>query len=83
MHLFMFFFVAILFFVLTPGIVLTVPAKSSKTTVAMVHAVIFALVWTLIHKTVWDYGVKNGWVIPSRRGPIMLEGMENKKHDKK
>ena len=78
MHIFMFLFVALLFFVLTPGIVLTIPAKGSKTMVALVHSVVFALVWTLIHKTVWDYGVKNGWIVPGRHHR-MMEGMESKK----
>jgi uncharacterized membrane protein len=45
--------VAALFFVLTPGILLSLPAGGSKTTVALTHAVVFALVWHLTHKFVW------------------------------
>ncbi len=59
----MFVFVALLFFVLTPGIVLTVPSGSSKTTVALTHAVVFAIIFTLTHKMVWDWGVSNGWIV--------------------
>jgi hypothetical protein len=62
MHLFMFLFVAVLFFVLTPGIVLSLPPKGSKTVVALTHAIVFALIWTLIHKTVWNWGIATGWI---------------------
>ena len=50
----MFLFNILLFFVLTPGILLTIPSKSSKTTVTLVHAVIFALVLHLTNKLVWN-----------------------------
>ena len=43
----------ILFFVLTPGVLVTLPRKGSKMMVALVHALIFAVVWTLTHKIVW------------------------------
>jgi len=46
-------YVAALFFVLTPGVVLTVPSGGTRTTVALVHAVVFAVVWMLTHKLVW------------------------------
>ena len=52
-HLFMFLFSALLFFVLTPGILLTIPSKSSKCVVALVHALVFATVWYFTHKIVW------------------------------
>jgi len=45
-------FAALLFFVLTPGVLVTIPAGGSRTTVALVHAVVFALVWSLTHKMV-------------------------------
>ena len=54
LNLCMFLFNILLFFVLTPGILLTIPSKSSKTTVALVHAVIFALVLHLTNKLVWN-----------------------------
>jgi hypothetical protein len=37
-------FVAVLFFLLTPGILLSLPPKSSKYVVAFVHAIVFAVV---------------------------------------
>lgn len=57
-HLCMYLFSALLFFVLTPGILLTVPPKSSKNAVALVHALVFAIVWHFTHKLVW-YATEN------------------------
>jgi hypothetical protein len=54
-HLYMSLFVALLFFVLTPGILLSLPAGGSKKMVAATHAVVFALVYHLTHKAVWNY----------------------------
>ena len=53
-HLCMFIFATLLFFVLTPGILLSLPPKSKPNTVALVHALVFALVWSLIYKMVWN-----------------------------
>lgn len=50
----MFVYAFLLFFVLTPGILLSLPPKSGKITVALTHALVFALVWTLTHKMVWQ-----------------------------
>ncbi len=38
-------YVFLLFFILTPGILLRLPPKGSKVTVALVHAGVFALVY--------------------------------------
>lgn len=46
-------YIAVLFFVLTPGILVTLPPKSSKLIVAGFHAIVFALVWHFTHKMVW------------------------------
>ena len=43
-HLYMFLFSALLFFVLTPGILLSLPPDSSKYIVALVHSLVFATV---------------------------------------
>jgi len=53
MNVYMTLFTALLFFVLTPGVVLTLPKGGDKMTVAAVHAVVFALVYHLTHKAVW------------------------------
>lgn len=51
MKLIAFFFIVALFVVLTPGIFLTLPKKTSnKWTVALVHGVIFAIVWFIFYK---------------------------------
>jgi len=49
-HPLMILFTALLFFVLTPGILLTLPAQGSLATKAMVHAFVFALVYHFTHK---------------------------------
>ena len=48
-------FVALLFFVLTHGVLLSLPAGGSKKMVAATHAVVFALVYHLTHKAVSNY----------------------------
>ena len=53
-HLYMFLFSALLFYVLTPGILLTIPPKSSKTIVALVHALVFSTVWYFTHNLFWN-----------------------------
>ena len=40
---------ALLFFVLTPGVVLSLPPGGSKMVVAATHAVVFAIVHKLLH----------------------------------
>jgi hypothetical protein len=52
-NLLMSLFVALLFVVLTPGILLRLPSKGSKLTVAVVHGIIFAIVFHFTHKMVW------------------------------
>jgi hypothetical protein len=46
-------YAAVLFFVLTPGVLLSLPPGGSRTTVALSHAVVFGLVWALTHKAVY------------------------------
>jgi hypothetical protein len=58
----MFLFTILLFFVLSPGILFTIPKKSSKKTVAIVHGLLFAIIWCLIYKC--------GWVITEGFAPI-------------
>jgi hypothetical protein len=47
-------YLAILFFVLTPGILVSLPPRGNKFTVAAFHAVVFAIVWHFTHKLVWN-----------------------------
>jgi len=48
-------FTALLFVVLTPGVLLTIPPKGSKLVVAVVHGLVFALVYHFTHKAVWAW----------------------------
>jgi hypothetical protein len=51
-------YAAILFFVLTPGILVSLPPKSSKMMVAATHAIIFALVLGFTCKMVWKFSMR-------------------------
>jgi hypothetical protein len=53
MSVVMFVYAFLLFFVLTPGILVYLPPKGSKKIVAGVHALVFAIVWSITHKIVW------------------------------
>lgn len=53
MHWLMSLYTALLFFVLVPGVLVTLPPGGKKTTVALVHAVVFAALYHLTHKMVW------------------------------
>ena len=37
----------VLFFLLTPGVLITLPPKGSKLVVGLVHALVYAVVWSL------------------------------------
>jgi hypothetical protein len=52
MQIYMTLFIAALFYALTPGILITLPPKGSKMVVALTHAVVFAVVYGLVHKAV-------------------------------
>lgn len=48
-------FAAVLFWALTPGNLVTFPGGASRTTVNLVHAALFGVVWALTHRTVAVY----------------------------
>ena len=54
-HPMMLLFIATLFFVLTPGVLLSLPPNSTKYVVAATHAVVFALVYHFTHKLALQY----------------------------
>jgi hypothetical protein len=59
---------AILFFILSPGVLLRLPKNGDKFTVAGVHAVVFALIFGLTYKFVWKMGARlrlEGFEMPS------------------
>jgi hypothetical protein len=69
------FYAAILFFVLTPAVLVRLPPKGGKFTVAAVHAVVFALVFHFTHKLVWQLSMGLGLPMPIRK-----EGLEEREH---
>ena len=58
-------YAAVLFFLLTPAILLRLPRNGNKFTVAGVHALVFAVIFHFTHKIVWRLGAR-------------MEGMDNK-----
>jgi hypothetical protein len=46
-------YAAVLFYLLTPGVLVSLPPGGSRMTVALTHAVVFGVVWMLTHKLVW------------------------------
>ena len=58
MNVLMILYVFVLFFVLTPGILVTLPPKGSKMVVAAVHAIVFSLILWATHKMVWKFTSK-------------------------
>jgi hypothetical protein len=46
-------YIFVLFFILTPGILLRLPPKGSKMTVALVHGAVFAFIYHFTHRFVW------------------------------
>jgi len=53
MNLLMTLYIAALFVLLTPGVLVKLPPKGSLLTVAIVHGLIFALIYHLSHRTVY------------------------------
>jgi hypothetical protein len=45
-------YVAVLFFLLAPGVLVTLPPGGSRMTVLLTHAVVAGLVWALTHRAV-------------------------------
>jgi len=52
-------YIALLFVLLSPGILVRLPPGGSKLTVAITHGIVFALLFYITHKTVWNYFYKS------------------------
>ena len=61
-------YTAILFFVLTPNVLLRLPPKGKPLLVAAVHAIIFALVYHFTHMLVWKMSMGMNTPVPHRDG---------------
>jgi hypothetical protein len=60
MNAFVFVYIVLLFVVLTPGILVSLPPKGGKYAVAITHAVVFGAVWWITHKYVWQLSLRVG-----------------------
>jgi hypothetical protein len=69
-------YAALLFFLLTPSVLVRLPPNGGKYTVAAFHGLVFALVFHFTHKTVWQLSL--GMSAPMNK----KEGMENEKKEK-
>jgi len=54
MNFLMFFFLALLAFLLSPGVLVSLPPGGSKKVVALTHAVVLAAVYALTHRMVMN-----------------------------
>ena len=54
LHLAFTLFLAVLFFVLTPGVLLSIPKSGSLQKKAAVHAVVFGVIFHFTHQFVWN-----------------------------
>jgi hypothetical protein len=54
MNLMMFLYLAVLAFLLTPGVLLRLPPGGSPTTVAVTHALVLSLVYGLTSKMIYQ-----------------------------
>jgi len=73
------FYAAILFFLLTPGVLLSLPPKGGKFTVAGVHALVFVLIFHFTHKMVWQVSMGMGMPMPVRKESL-TEGATTQKN---
>ena len=47
-------YIVILFTLLTPGVLVSLPPRSSKLTTALTHGLVFAAVFHFTHKLIWN-----------------------------
>jgi len=71
-------YTAILFFVLSPNVLLRLPPNGSKLVVAGVHALVFAVVLYLTQKLVWQLSVGLEGM-----NPTITEGARSRKKKRK
>jgi hypothetical protein len=69
MNILMTLYVVILFFLLSPGVLVSIPPSSGKVTKAFVHAIVFGIVWHFTNKMVWN--------MVSRMTPMPVVAREN------
>jgi hypothetical protein len=57
---------AILFALLSPGVLLWLPVGASRKVAAIVHGLVFALVWYLVHEFVERIEGNDGSMVPKK-----------------
>ena len=76
-------YVALLFVLLTPGVLLRLPSKGTLLTVAIVHGLVFALVFHFTHRHVYRLTTNEGFEempnIPDNAAELLKKAMEQKK----
>ena len=77
LNLAMLVYVAVLFYVLTPGILVSLPSRGSKMVVAATHAIVFAVVFKLTYKAVWKMTMQaSGFQNQPAAPPMMMPKKE-------
>lgn len=79
MNVFMAVYFAILFFLLSPGVLLRLPQNGSKMTVAAVHAAVFGVLAFLTGKFVWRLSHRLGM---EGMTPLDIKPSEENKENK-
>lgn len=59
MHIYMLIYITLLFFILSPGVLITIPNIDSKVIPALVHSIVFTIVYYYTYKLVWEYIYSN------------------------
>lgn len=73
MNLVLFLLLAALFVALTPGVLLSLPKGGKRLTVAIVHGLLFALIWSLVRTPL----ARVTRMFDIQIGGTMMEAMEN------
>jgi hypothetical protein len=60
MDLLVFIFIVILFYILTPGVLLYLPPKASLSLAALTHGVVFSIILTLLYKSFKAWSLRIG-----------------------
>ena len=72
-------YLAALFVALTPGVLLTLPKGGNKMTVAVVHGLVFAVVWYFTHRMAWRYSMQlSGFQDMNMEEEMNAEGFQNR-----
>jgi hypothetical protein len=72
-------YIAALFFILTPSILVRLPPKGNKYTVALVHAIVFAIIFHFTYKFVWkrSVGLPMNKIITMQKMPMQMHMQSN------